>query len=47
MKLLCLFKGGRKDRIEMISRGKAPKDFFYGALDISTKALRLFLAHQT
>ena len=40
MKILCLFKGGRKDRIEMISKGRYP-DFFYGTLGLKEKGFEV------
>ena len=41
MKILCLFKGGRKDRIEMVSKGRAPQDFFYGTLGLKEKGFEV------
>ena len=37
MKIVCVDKGGRNERLTLIKKGKAPRDFFYGSLGLKDK----------
>jgi glycosyltransferase involved in cell wall biosynthesis len=40
-KIVCLYKGGRKDRLSLIPKGLVPFDFFYGALGLNKKEFEI------
>ena len=36
-KIICIFKSGRNSRFELVNKGKAPREFFYGFLELIEK----------
>ena len=36
-KIVCLFKGARKERLPLVPNGLVPADFFYGVLGLNKK----------
>ena len=40
-KILCLYKGGRKERLQFVAKGTVPLDFFYGVLGLNKKPIEI------
>ena len=41
MKIVCVDKGGRNERLPLIRKGSAPKDFFYGSLGLKDEGFEV------